>query len=305
MRRQRRERRLLAPCQSVIGCCGTHGTPRATSPRRTDASRIPDTREWRYTGNWSIGQADRSGPRLRCRAVKSRSAMPKSPDVSVVVEQVKARLKQIEDLFSQHQRLVAELERLRDAILDLERMLVSQLSGGPRPWPSRPGAPASSPGAKQATAPARTPRGQNKAKILDALQGHEPMTASEIAKVTDIARRHRQHDPHQDGQDRRTGQGQARLHPPAITSAPDRGEERRAPRRLRRRPGCRSRRGRQPLRGLTAQARAQRRRYHEGARTARTRCRGVQLARPLAWGCRNEATWRAVPQLGGVRSAGS
>ena len=36
------------------------------------------------------------------------------------------------------------------------------------------------------TAPARAPRGQNKAKILDALKGRGPMTASQIAEVTGI-----------------------------------------------------------------------------------------------------------------------
>jgi len=112
--------------------------------------------------------------------------MPKSPDVSMVVEQVKARLKQIEDQFTQHQRLAAELERLRDAILDLEHMLVSHLSGGTS-HVAEPGRDTSSTGAARATAPARTPRGHNKAKILNALQGREPMTASEIARVTDIA----------------------------------------------------------------------------------------------------------------------
>ena len=40
--------------------------------------------------------------------------------------------------------------------------------------------------AKPASVPARAPRGQNKAKILDALKGRGPMTASEIAKVTRI-----------------------------------------------------------------------------------------------------------------------
>ncbi len=113
--------------------------------------------------------------------------MPKSPDVSIVVEQVKARLKQIEDQLSQHQRLVAELGRLRDAILELERTLVSQLSGGSSHVAEPTGRATPAARAKRATAPARTPRGHNKAKILNALQRHEPMTASEIAKVTDIA----------------------------------------------------------------------------------------------------------------------
>ena len=42
------------------------------------------------------------------------------------------------------------------------------------------------PAAKPANAPERAPRGQNKAKVLAALQ-NGPMTASEIAKVTGIS----------------------------------------------------------------------------------------------------------------------
>jgi predicted Rossmann fold nucleotide-binding protein DprA/Smf involved in DNA uptake len=112
--------------------------------------------------------------------------MPRVPDVSVIVDQVKARLKQIEDQFSQHQRLVDELERLREVAVDLEHAIVSRLGGGPAPA-AKPTEPAKRPSAARATrAPARAPRGQNKAKILAALKGREPMTASEIAKVTGI-----------------------------------------------------------------------------------------------------------------------
>ena len=118
--------------------------------------------------------------------------MPKGPDVSEIVEQIKARLKQIEDQFGQHQRLADELERVRDVAKDLERAVVSRISGEQAPPPRRPGAPPRrhSPPAPTAatrtTAPARAPRGQNKAKILDALKGRGPMTASEIAEVTGI-----------------------------------------------------------------------------------------------------------------------
>jgi CRP-like cAMP-binding protein len=124
--------------------------------------------------------------------------MPRGPDVSVIVEQVKTRLKQIEDQFGQHRRLVDELERLRAVLRDLERLVTSRLGDGRAPAPkpaeragaspaAKPAARATgSPAAKPAPVPARTPRGQNKAKILAALKGRGPMTASEIAKVTDI-----------------------------------------------------------------------------------------------------------------------
>jgi hypothetical protein len=112
--------------------------------------------------------------------------MPRGRDLSVIVEQIKERLKQIEDQFSQHQRLAVELERVRDVVVDLERAVVSRLGGG-HPLAAKPTGPAKRPRAAEATkAPARAPRGQNKAKILAALKGRGPMTASEIAKATGI-----------------------------------------------------------------------------------------------------------------------
>jgi CRP-like cAMP-binding protein len=113
--------------------------------------------------------------------------MPRGPDVSVIVDQVKARLKQIEDQFSQHQRFVDELERLREVVMDLEHAVLSRLGGG-YPPAAKPTEPAKRPSAARATkASARAPRGQNKAKILGALKGRGPMTASEIAKATGIS----------------------------------------------------------------------------------------------------------------------
>ena len=79
--------------------------------------------------------------------------MPEIPDVSTIAQQVKARIKHIED----------------------------QLK--PAPAPTRSAARARA--AKPASSPARAPRGQNKAKVLDALKAGA-MTASEIAKVTGI-----------------------------------------------------------------------------------------------------------------------
>jgi hypothetical protein len=112
--------------------------------------------------------------------------MPRGPDVSVIVDQVKARLNQIEDQFSQNQRFIDELERLREVVAGLEQAVVSRLGGGPPPA-AKPTEPAKRRSAARATnAPARAPRGQNKAKILGALKGRGAMTASEIAKVTGI-----------------------------------------------------------------------------------------------------------------------
>src|SRR4051794_3107804 len=61
--------------------------------------------------------------------------MPKRPDVGAITKQVTKRLKQIEDQVPQNQRIADELERLRDAVTDLERAILSRSSGQPAPVP--------------------------------------------------------------------------------------------------------------------------------------------------------------------------
>jgi predicted Rossmann fold nucleotide-binding protein DprA/Smf involved in DNA uptake len=114
--------------------------------------------------------------------------MPEIPDVSTIAKQVRARIKQIEDQLKRHHNLADELERLRDALTRLEGEARSRVSGGRRnrePTAKPGGSTMRTRAAKPARAPARAPRGQNKAKVLDALKDG-PMTASEIAKVTGI-----------------------------------------------------------------------------------------------------------------------
>jgi DNA invertase Pin-like site-specific DNA recombinase len=114
--------------------------------------------------------------------------MPQVPDVSAIVEQVKARIKHIEGELARHERLSDELERLRDALGRLEGAARSRVTGGHRGRraAATPAARARPTGAaRRASAPARAPRGQNKAKVLEALKGGA-MTASEIAKATGI-----------------------------------------------------------------------------------------------------------------------
>ncbi len=106
--------------------------------------------------------------------------MPEIPNVGAISKQVRARITQIEEQLKQHHRLSDELERLRGALSRLEGQARSRMRGGRKP-PAKPAA-----GAKPANAPERAPRGQNKAKVLAALQ-NGPMTASEIAKVTGIS----------------------------------------------------------------------------------------------------------------------
>ena len=114
--------------------------------------------------------------------------MPEIPDVSAIAQQVKARIKQIEDQLKQHRRLTDELDRLRGALSRLEgeaRSRVRAGSGNRTPTAKPAGGTTPTRAAKAASSPARAPRGQNKVKVLDALKDG-PMTASEIAKVTGI-----------------------------------------------------------------------------------------------------------------------
>ena len=127
--------------------------------------------------------------------------MPELPDAGAIAQQVKARIKQIEDQLKQHHKLTDELERLRDALNRPEGEARSRVrtvrrtrtpdatpAGGATRTRAAKSATAPKPatGAKPPTVPARAPRGQNKAKVLAALKDG-PMTASEIAKATDIA----------------------------------------------------------------------------------------------------------------------
>jgi len=132
---------------------------------------------------------------------KRGSEMSKRSNGGTIVKQVTKQLKQIEDQLTQSQRIADELGRLRDAVKDLERAIPSHLGGEPAPaaQPTEP-APrqraAKRPRAATRPRPARrasaakrapAPRGQNQAKILAALKGSPPMTASEIAALTGIS----------------------------------------------------------------------------------------------------------------------
>src|SRR4051794_38552450 len=127
--------------------------------------------------------------------------MPQRSDVGAIAKQVTDRLKQIEDQVTENQRFADALARLRDAVNDLEREILSRFGGesvgavqpaerAPRKRAAKqsraasPSRAATRPGAaKRAIAP----RGQNQAKILAALNGRDPMTASQIARLTGIS----------------------------------------------------------------------------------------------------------------------
>ena len=117
--------------------------------------------------------------------------MPEMSDVGAIAQQVKARIKHIEELLTQHHKLTDELERLRDALTRLEGEARSRVRSGRRnrkPAAKPAGSATRTRAAKPASVPARAPRGQNKAKVLDALKDG-PMTASEVSKATGIPSR--------------------------------------------------------------------------------------------------------------------
>jgi predicted Rossmann fold nucleotide-binding protein DprA/Smf involved in DNA uptake len=108
--------------------------------------------------------------------------------VSAITDRIKARITQIEEQLKQHQILSGELERLRSALARLEGGVRSRVNTGRRDGQptSVPKTAAPKAAAKPRRAAARAPRGQNKAKILEALTDG-PKTASEISKQTGIA----------------------------------------------------------------------------------------------------------------------
>jgi CRP-like cAMP-binding protein len=125
--------------------------------------------------------------------------MPEAPDVGAIVQQIKTRIRHVEEQLKQHEKLADELERLRGALARLEGAVRTQVSGerrARRPT-AKAGSSARNPAtssdgatvtrtAKRANAPARAARGQNKATVLEALKAG-PMTASEVSKVTGVS----------------------------------------------------------------------------------------------------------------------
>jgi DNA-binding transcriptional ArsR family regulator len=120
------------------------------------------------------------------------------PGLGAIVEQIKARIGQIEEQLRQHRDLSDELERLRDALSRLEGGVAARVRGVRTP--AKASSPRATPAAKKPAAAKRSgaagrprrvaasaPRGQTRAKVLDALKDG-PMTAGEIAAATGIGR---------------------------------------------------------------------------------------------------------------------
>jgi DNA-binding transcriptional ArsR family regulator len=121
--------------------------------------------------------------------------MVEIPRVSAIIEGIKARIGQIEEQLRQHRDLSDELERLRGALERLEGGVSTRVRGrrASAHTGSRRTTPATKPrasGKGSASAPTRrrpTPRGQTRARILEALKDG-PKTAGEIAAATGVAR---------------------------------------------------------------------------------------------------------------------
>jgi DNA-binding transcriptional ArsR family regulator len=121
------------------------------------------------------------------------------PDVRTIVDQIKARITDIEKQLKQHRDLSDELDRLRGALGRLEGDVAGRVRGRRAPAKSsssgrRTGGAKSSTAATPAPAgqkPRRSrsvaPRGQTRAKVLEALKDG-PKTAGEISETTGIPR---------------------------------------------------------------------------------------------------------------------
>ena len=109
-------------------------------------------------------------------------------EVSDIARGIKGRIREVEAQLKDHGALSDELERLKGALGRLEGGVRARVDGRRRRH--RPVTQRTTAAAPKDTSPvpstaARAPRGENKKKILAALQGR-PKTASEIANETGI-----------------------------------------------------------------------------------------------------------------------
>ena len=109
-------------------------------------------------------------------------------EVSDIARGIKRRIRELEAQLKDHKALSDELERLKGALSRLEGEVRARVDGRRRRQP--PVTQRTPPPAPNDTSPAggtnaRAPRGENKKKILAALESG-PKTASEIATETGI-----------------------------------------------------------------------------------------------------------------------
>jgi Fic family protein len=109
-------------------------------------------------------------------------------EVSDIARSIKGRIREVEEQLKDHKALSDELERLKGALSRLEGEVRSRVDGRrrrQRPVTQRATAPAEQATSLPRSANARAARGENKKKILAALDGGSK-TASEIANETGI-----------------------------------------------------------------------------------------------------------------------
>jgi hypothetical protein len=154
--------------------------------------------------------------------------MPEIPDVGAIAQQVKARIKQIEDQLKQHHVLTDELERLRAALVRLEGQARSRVNTGRRnrkpATAQRVARPRCEARKCAGTRAARAEQGQGARRAQG--RTHDCFGDREGHRYR---HRHREHDAHQDGQDGRACQSRTRLQAAAMSA-----------RRCRRPSGCSS-----------------------------------------------------------------
>jgi predicted Rossmann fold nucleotide-binding protein DprA/Smf involved in DNA uptake len=109
-------------------------------------------------------------------------------EVSDIARSIEGRIREVEEQLKDHNALSDELERLKGALGRLEGGVRSRVDGRrdrERPVRHRAAAPAPRDTSPPRGTHARAPRGENKRKILAALEGG-PKNATEIAHETGI-----------------------------------------------------------------------------------------------------------------------
>ena len=109
-------------------------------------------------------------------------------EVSDIARSIKGRIREVEEQLKDHKALSDELERLKGALSRLEGEVRARVDGRRhrhRPVTQPPTAPAPTDTSPAPSTTARAPRGENKKKIIAALQSG-PKTASEVANATGI-----------------------------------------------------------------------------------------------------------------------
>ena len=137
-------------------------------------------------------------------------------ELSDIARSISGRIREVEDQLKDHKALSDELERLRGALSRLEGGVRARVDGRgrrQRPVTQRTTAPAPKDTSPARSTNARAPRGENKQKILAALNGG-PKTASEIATRNGDQGGHRRRVAEQAGEGRRGGEGRPGLRAP-------------------------------------------------------------------------------------------